>query len=177
MMGMPRKAYIDYIDNIEQEDYASLIGSVVDCKIDWQKRYAVMKLHTAAHLLCATLPYPINGCHISNSAVRMDFVTSVSFDKDAITQHLNALVNLSYDVQSFMMDSEELKKNQSMIRTINSMPPLENNQVRIVKIGDIDVQPCGGTHVKNTAEIGQLEGLKTKKVSASSRRISVGLSV
>lgn len=152
-----------------------LVGSMVQCRLDWERRYRIMKMHTAAHLMCAILPYAVNGCHITDGSARIDFVTNDAFDKEQIEQTLNALIASGCEVQSLKVSSNDVKNNTALVRTINSLPPLEDDQVRMVKIGDLDIQPCGGTHVKSISELGRICVIKTKKVSATCRRIVLGL--
>ena len=158
-------------------DRAALLNSSVTCKIDWDYRYNVMKMHSAAHLLCAILPSPVNGCQISDNAARLDFVTTDAFDKDLINGKLSQYIEDALEVSQDFITNSELAQNPQLVRTLNAAPPQNNDKVRLVKIGDIDIQPCGGTHVKNTMEIGKIEVGKTKKVSAECRRISVGFPV
>ncbi|UXN07007.1 alanyl-tRNA editing protein [Bartonella sp. HY761] len=155
-------------------DRGSLLNLPVICNIDWAYRYNIMKMHSAAHLLCAILPYPVNGCQISDTAARLDFVTTDAFDKDLINGKLSQYIEYALEISQDFITNNELAQNPQLVRTLNAAPPQNNDKVRLVKIADIDIQPCGGTHVNNTSEIGKIEVAKTKKVSAECRRLSVG---
>ena len=147
--------------------------------LDWDMRYKYMRTHTALHLLSVCLPFPVTGGQITSEKGRIDFDMPESPDKDEITARLNAMVEADYLVTFDKISQEELQKKPQLVKTMSVKPPQNTEFVRLVRIGDndkfIDLQPCGGTHVQSTAEIGKLFISKIEKKGRVNRRVSVVL--
>ncbi len=153
------------------------IGETVECTIDWDDRYAHMRVHTALHLLCATLPYPVTGGSISKGQGRLDFdIPDAGLDKDALSDELNKLISRELPVSISWITDDELRAQPELVRTMSVTPPLSAGKVRMIAVGDVDLQPCGGTHVANTREIGKVQVTKIEKKGAQNRRVRIVLS-
>jgi len=152
-----------------------IVGHHVQAEIEWGRRYRHMRLHTAAHLLCAVLPYPVDGCSITADYARLDFVTSDPIDRDRVDMQLAALVTGHTAVLIDSISDDALDVNPDFIRTMSVKPPRGSGQVRVVKISGVDVQPCGGTHVANTSEVGAVNVAKVEKKTARTRRVVLAL--
>lgn len=150
-------------------------GLRVTAAIDWGRRHRLMRLHTTTHLLCSLLPYPVNGCSITPEQARMDFDTSEPFDAAAIEAGLARLVAGAHAVGTQWISDEALDANPQLVRTMSVAPPRGSGRVRLLRIDGVDLQPCGGTHVASTAEIGGVRVLKIEKKGARARRIVVAL--
>lgn len=157
---------------IEADGFA--VGTQVQVQIDAAKRQAHRRFHTATHLLCALLPYPVDGCSITESYARLDFHTDAPFDKDAIEAGLHRLVAEAHPVRHRWISEAELDANPGLVRSMSVQPPRGLGRIRVIDVEGVDLQPCGGTHVGNTAEIGGLQVLKIEKKSAKTRRVVLG---
>lgn len=150
------------------------IGDEVHAEIDWAARYAHMRMHTALHLLCAIVPYPVTGGAIATDQGRLDFDMPQSADKSALTEKLQALIAASHPVEASWIEASTLAERPDLVRTANAAPPSEDGRIRVVAIGkdgSIDLQPCGGTHVASTNEIGPIEVVKIEKKGSRNRRM------
>ncbi|KWF01252.1 alanyl-tRNA editing protein [Burkholderia pseudomultivorans] len=155
-----------------QEALATLApGARVVATIDWTRRYRHMRLHTAAHLMCAVLPYPVDGCSVTADYVRLDFATSDAIDRDAVERRLAELVGGAHPVTTEWITDDEMAARPELVRTMSVKPPMGLGRVRLLRIEGVDLQPCGGTHVRNTSEIGALRVAKLEKKSARTRRL------
>ena len=154
-------------------------GTTVNQILDWNTRYKYMRTHTALHLLSVCLPFPVTGGQITFEKGRVDFDMPESPDKDQITDRLNAMVETDYAVSYDLISQEELRERPQLIKTMSVKPPQNVDFVRLVRIGNsnkiVDLQPCGGTHVKSTSEIGKLFVSKIEKKGRINRRVSVVL--
>ncbi|MGE0351218.1 alanyl-tRNA editing protein [Hydrogenophaga sp.] len=153
------------------------VGTEVGARIHWARRHRLMRFHTATHLLCHLIPVPVNGCSITPDYARMDLHMTDPLDKDELTQGLARLVAQSHPLTVGSITDEELDANPSLVKSMSVAPPRGSGAVRTIRIGDatlIDLQPCGGTHVANTAEIGRVVVTKIEKKSASTRRVVLG---
>lgn len=146
-------------------------GEQVHAQIDWNRRYRRMRLHTAAHMLCSVLPYMVDGCSITADYARLDFVTGDPLSRDHINTALVKLIEAQLPVLIDTMTDEALRANPELVRTMSVQPPMGTGKVRLVKIADVDLQPCGGTHVVNTREVGLLHVSKIEKKTARTRRV------
>ena len=154
------------------EDRAALaIGAAVRARIDVERRRAHMRFHTATHLLCALIPHPVDGCSITSEYARLDFHMTDALDKVAIEAGLEQLVAEAHPVLQRWITDAELDANPGLVRSMSVQPPRGSGRVRLLEIEGVDLQPCGGTHVANTAEIGALVVRKIEKKSASTRRV------
>jgi len=135
---------------------------------------AHMRFHTATHLLCALVPHPVDGCSITAAHARLDFHMSEALDKEALTAGLARLVAEARPVQLRWITDAELDASPGLVRSMSVQPPRGSGRVRLVEIEGVDLQPCGGTHVANTADIGVVVVTKIEKKSAMTRRVVLG---
>lgn len=149
-------------------------GQAVTAVIDWERRHRHMRLHTATHLLCALVPHPVDGCSITADYARLDFHMTDPLDKDALNEGLARLVAQAHPVSHSWITDEELDANPQLVRSMSVQPPRGTGRVRVLKIDGVDLQPCGGTHVANTAEVGAVVVTKIEKKSAKTRRVVLG---
>jgi misacylated tRNA(Ala) deacylase len=153
---------------------APAVGATVTLNLDWDKRYALMRMHTALHLLSVVLPYPVTGGSIGTDKGRLDFdMETPPEDLAAVEAALNALVDADHAVSTEWITDEEMLAKADLIKTMKVKPPMGQGRVRLVRIGDVDLQPCGGTHVARTSEIGKLALGKIEKKGKQNRRVSV----
>ncbi|MGZ2745575.1 alanyl-tRNA editing protein [Burkholderia stagnalis] len=150
-------------------------GARVLAEIDWTRRYRHMRLHTAAHLMCAVLPYPVDGCSVTADYVRLDFATAEPIDRDDVERRLAALIAGAHPVTTEWITDDEMAERPELVRTMSVQPPMGLGRVRLLRIDGVDLQPCGGTHVRNTSEIGGLRVAKLEKKSARTRRVVLEL--
>ena len=149
-------------------------GFALTARIDWARRHAHMRFHTATHLLCALVPHPVDGCSITAAYARLDFHMTEPLDKDELTMGIARLVAGARAVSHSWISDEELDANPGLVRSMSVQPPRGSGRVRVLKIDGVDLQPCGGTHVSNTAEIGSVVVTKIEKKSAKTRRVVLG---
>lgn len=149
-------------------------GQPVQAGIDWERRFAHMRFHTATHLLCALVPQPVDGCSITAGYARLDFHMNEPLDKEALTAGLARLVAEARPVTLRWITDAELDANPGLVRSMSVQPPRGSGRVRLVEIEGVDLQPCGGTHVTNTADIGTVVVTKIEKKSAMTRRVVLG---
>jgi misacylated tRNA(Ala) deacylase len=147
-------------------------GSEVVAEIDWDRRFRLMRMHTCLHLLCAVVPGAVTGGQVSGGRGRLDFdVPGSSLDKEAITTRLNALIAEALPVGPRWITDEELEARPELVRTMSVKPPRGMGRVRLMEIAGIDLQPCGGTHLRNTAEIGPVAVTKIENKGRQNRRV------
>ncbi len=155
-------------------------GDTVVARIDWERRHKLMRFHTATHLLCHLVPQPVDGCSITPEYARLDFHMTDPLDKDALTAGLARLVAEAHALEVGAISDAELDANPALVKSMSVQPPRGSGQVRTIRIGGaddgahIDYQPCGGTHVANTREIGAVVVSKIEKKSAHTRRVVLG---
>ena len=154
------------------DDRAALaVGATLRARIDVARRQAHRRFHTATHLLCALIPHPVDGCSITADYARLDFHMTDPLDKAALEAGLDRLVAEAHPVSHRWITDAELDANPGLVRSMSVQPPRGTGRVRLLEIEGVDLQPCGGTHVSNTAEIGALVVRKIEKKSASTRRV------
>ncbi|MNV40015.1 Alanine--tRNA ligase [compost metagenome] len=150
------------------------VGDRVTVAIDWPRRHRLMRLHTCLHLLGSLVPAPVTGCSISPDSARIDFdLPESTLEKTDLTDRLNALINTRADVDITGITPEELAAQPDLVRTVGAAPPAGTATIRIVEVPGVDRQPCGGTHVANTGEIGAVVITKIEKKSRTNRRVVV----
>ena len=154
------------------------VGSALRQSLDWDRRHLHMRIHTALHLLSVVIPLPVTGGQIGAGKGRLDFdMPEVPADVPAIEAALNALIARDLTISDAWITDDELLANPGLVKTMSVMPPMGQGRVRLVRIGDattqIDLQPCGGTHVARTAEIGRVEIGKIEKKGKQNRRVSL----
>ncbi|UIF85252.1 alanyl-tRNA editing protein [Cupriavidus sp. UYPR2.512] len=150
------------------------VGERVTVTIDWARRHKLMRLHTCLHLLGSLIPAPVTGCGISPESARVDFdLPESTLDKADLTERLNALIHASTAVRTTLITPQELAAQPELVRTIGAAPPAGTASIRIIEIPGVDRQPCGGTHVANTSEIGAVVVTRIEKKSRTNRRVVV----
>jgi len=152
-------------------------GQTVTATLDAARRQAHRRFHTATHLLCALVPHPVDGCSITAGYARLDFHMTEPLDKDALNAGLARLVAAAHPVRQRWITEAELDANPGLVRSMSVQPPRSGSgqgRVRLIDIEGVDLQPCGGTHVANTAEIGAVVVTKIEKKSAKTRRVVLG---
>lgn len=155
-------------------------GDVVTARIDWERRHKLMRFHTATHLLCHLVAQPVDGCSITPEHARLDFHMTEALDKEALMAGLARLVGAAHPLTVGAITDAELDANPLLVKSMSVQPPRGSGTVRTIRIGtsdggeSIDFQPCGGTHVANTAEIGAVVVTKIEKKSAHTRRVVLG---
>lgn len=151
-------------------------GLSVTAEIDWPRRHRLMRMHSALHLLCAVVKGDVTGGQVGDGKGRLDFnLPEGAPDKEAITAALNRLVLEDHRVGTRWITDEELAANPQLVRTMSVKPPMGGGRVRLLEIEAVDLQPCGGTHVRSTAEIGALEVTKIENKGRMNRRINLRL--
>ena len=154
------------------------VGAPLLQRIDWDRRHRHMRVHTALHLLSVVIPLPVTGGQIGAERGRLDFaMPEPPADVAALETALNALIGRDLSVTDDWITDAELMANPGLVKTMSVMPPMGQGRVRLVRIGDgaerVDLQPCGGTHVSRTAEIGRVEIGKIEKKGKQNRRVSL----
>jgi misacylated tRNA(Ala) deacylase len=173
-------ADIAHVPAAGQDDVLARLtpGSGVVARIDWERRHRLMRFHTTTHLLCHLVPQLVNGCSITPDAARLDFNMTDPLDKEALTAGIARLVAAGLSVEVGAITDEELDANPALVKSMSVQPPRGSGRIRTIRMGGtesgIDFQPCGGTHVANTAEIGGVVVTKIEKKSASTRRVVLG---
>ena len=153
------------------------IGNLIKGKIDWVKRYKFMRMHTALHILCSVVPMGVTGGQIGFEKSRLDFnADATSINKEDIQKKLNEITKINHQVEYEWITYEELEKKPELVRTMSVKPPRVTDKIRLVKIGNIDLQPCGGTHVNETNEIGSIIIGKIENKGKMNRRINISIS-
>lgn len=148
------------------------VGAPVRLTIDWDLRYARMRMHTALHLLSAVLPYPVTGGSVHEAESRLDFdIPEAGLDKDAISARLAEMVAANAEVRDRWITDAELEANPGLVKTMSVKPPMGTGRVRLVEIVGFDLQPCGGTHVRRTGEIGAVRVSQIEKKGRQNRRV------
>lgn len=156
------------------------VGAALRQRLDWDRRHRLMRVHTALHLLSVVIPLPVTGGQIGTDKGRLDFdMPETPTDVVALDAALNALIARDLAVTDDWITDAELLANPGLVKTMSVMPPMGQGRVRLVRIGDdtvqVDLQPCGGTHVARTAEIGRVEIGKIEKKGRQNRRVSITL--
>jgi len=149
-------------------------GDRVMARIDWARRHCLMRMHSCLHLLCAVVDGGVTGGSVSDIKGRLDFdLPDQTLDKLEITEKLNALIQANHSITSSWISDEALLAKPEMVRTMSVKPPMGQGRVRMIDINGIDLQPCGGTHVASTAEIGPVRVSKIEKKGRSNRRVNI----
>ena len=158
------------------------VGAEITARLDWDTRYRHMRVHTALHLLSVVIPLPVTGGSISAGKGRLDFdMPEAPQDKEALERALNDLIAGDHPVSTEWITDAELAANPDMVKTMTVKPPMGQGRVRLLRIGPsdsggaatIDLQPCGGTHVRSTAEIGSVRFGKIEKKGKQNRRVAI----
>ncbi len=151
-------------------------GATVVARIDWDRRYKRMRAHTALHLLSVVLPFPVTGGSVGDAEGRLDFDSGeAALDKGEVELRLNELIALDARVSLRWITDEELEANPALVKTMSVKPPTGTGRVRLVAIEGLDLQPCGGTHVARTGEIGRASVVQIEKKGRINRRVRIAL--
>jgi misacylated tRNA(Ala) deacylase len=149
-------------------------GTKVTVEIDWERRHRHMRMHTCLHLLSAVLPYPVTGGQVGADKGRLDFdIPEAILEKDELNQKLNQLIARDDAVSARWITDAELAAQPELVKTMAVKPPTGQGKVRLIEVAGLDVQPCGGTHVARTGEIGKVEVAKIEKKGRINRRVVV----
>ncbi len=157
-----------------EADWHLTAGDTVTLRLDWTRRHRLMRMHTALHLLSVAFPFAVTGGSVGEDKGRLDFdMPEVPEGLPEIESQLNAWIDADLPVTSEWISEEELDANPSMVKTMKVQPPRGQGRVRLIRIGDVDLQPCGGTHVRSTGEIGPVRLGKIEKKGKQNRRVSL----
>lgn len=151
------------------------VGDRVTAEINWDNRYRYMRMHSCMHVFCSILDYPVTGGNISLDKCRLDFDMPEKPDKQQLTDQLNRLINKNIELGTRWISDEEMQANMDLVKTMSVKPPMGAGKVRLVEIPGIDLQPCGGTHVKNTSEIGEVRVKKIENKGKQNKRVIIEL--
>ncbi len=156
-------------------DPASLpaAGDAVEAIVDWQRRYALMRMHTGLHLLGSVLRFGVTGGQVAVDRSRLDFDTQDEIDAARVTEALQSLVALNRPVSSQWITDAELDRQPQLVRTMSVQPPRGADRIRLLDIEGVDLQPCGGTHVRTTGEVGRLVVVKVENKGRHNKRVYV----
>ncbi len=177
-----QRAIVDtrYVDGeiahiLDEAAAAPPVGTAVRLAIDWDRRYRHMRMHTAMHLLGAVLRYGVTGGNISADKSRLDFDMEDAVDKETVATELSRLVAGDHAVSCRWISEEELDANPDLVRTMSVQPPRGKGAIRLLEIAGVDLQPCGGTHVRSTGEVGAVRIGKVEKKGRRNRRVNLHL--
>ncbi len=149
-------------------------GTVLTAEIDWARRHKLMRMHTCLHLLCAVIDAPVTGGQMSEQKGRLDFdLPELALDKSEIEERLNQLIARGAPTATRWISDADLAARPDLVRTMKVKPPSGQGRVRLLDVEDVDLQPCGGTHVKSTAEIGAVTVRKIENKGKHNRRVNI----
>lgn len=161
---------------MESADHGLGIGDRIRIAIDWDRRYRLMRMHTSMHLLGSLIPVPVTGGKVGVDKSRLDFdLGEHQVDKDDLTVRMNELVAAGHEVRFEKITDEELDENPGLVRTMSVQPPRGAGEIRMVRVLDVDYQPCGGTHVNNSREVGRVLISKIENKGKRNRRVHIVL--
>ncbi|WP_158907028.1 alanyl-tRNA editing protein [Burkholderia sp. L27(2015)] len=161
---------------LEGDIEALAVGLTVTGEVDWEVRYDNMKMHTCLHLLCSLIDAPVTGCSMGQGKGRLDFdLPEMTMSKDEITKSLNALIASQIEVETRLISPDHYDAALALVRNRYALPPRSTNSVKMIEVRGVDIQPCGGTHIRNTSEIGQVVCEKIDKKGRQNRRIVLRL--
>ena len=164
----------DSIKNIVENINGLSINQKITARINWDKRYKYMRMHSALHLMCASIPLGVTGGQIGYEKSRLDFNDpEKKINKDELQKKINELMKQDHEIIYEYIDSKILESKPELVRTMSVKPPKIDGKLRFVKIGNIDFQPCGGTHVKSTREIGEIKIGKIENKGKMNRRVNI----
>ena len=162
------------IKNIIENINGLSINQKITARINWDKRYKYMRMHSALHLMCASIPLGVTGGQIGYEKSRLDFNDpEKKINKDELQKKINELMKQDHEIIYEYIDSNILESKPELVRTMSVKPPKIEGKLRFVKIGNIDFQPCGGTHVKSTREIGEIKIGKIENKGKMNRRVNI----
>ena len=145
-------------------------------RINWDKRYKYMRMHSALHLMCASIPLGVTGGQIGYDKSRLDFNDpDKEIKKEELQERINTLTKEDHEITYEYIDSQILKSQPELVRTMSVKPPNIEGKLRFVKIGNVDFQPCGGTHVRSTKEVGKITIGKIENKGRMNRRVNISI--
>jgi misacylated tRNA(Ala) deacylase len=151
-------------------------GETLSLEIDWDRRYALMRLHTALHVMSCVVLAPVTGGNLSPDKGRLDFDIDMSLlEAGKIASETNALINRAVTTETVWITDAELDARPDLVKTMSVQPPRGTGRIRLLKIPGIDLQPCGGTHVRNIAEIGAIEVVRIRNEGKRNKRVEIAL--
>ena len=160
---------------LEEGSTCPAVGSRVSVVLDWERRYRHMRMHTAMHLLGSILRFGVTGGNISAQKSRLDFDMEDTVDKEAVQNAMDELVAAGHAVSCRWISEEELDAQPDLVRTMSVQPPRGKGKVRLLEIDGVDLQPCGGTHLRSTVEVGAVRIGKVEKKGRRNRRVNIHL--
>ena len=166
----------EYLHLIEPGSPYPALGEQVDLLIDWSRRHRFMRMHSCMHLLCSIIPAGVTGGSVQDGSARLDFDLPEPPDKRGIEAELNRLIEEDHRMRIQWISEEELERQPKLVRTMSVKPPTGSGRIRLIQFEGVDLQPCGGTHVASTAEIGPVRVKKIEKKGRKNRRITVEFS-
>ena len=158
---------------IEESANSLQIGETVNLVLDWERRHRLMRMHSCMHMLCVAVPCPVTGGSIRDGSGRLDFNLPDPPDKNDLENRLNEIIQGNHPMTLSWISDEEMDANPELIRTMSVKPPMGSGKVRLVQFGEADLQPCGGTHVANSSEIGPVVVESIKNKGKQNRRITI----
>lgn len=162
------------IHEFEADELAVGAGDNVRLELDWDRRFAHMRLHTCMHLLCSVLPYGVTGGGLTDQKARVDFAISGELpNKEELTDALNELIQKALPVTIEMLDDQILDEQPELVKTMSVQPPRGVGLLRMVRVQETDFQPCGGTHVTNTSEIGRVKVARVESKGKQNKRVQI----
>jgi misacylated tRNA(Ala) deacylase len=169
-----RQTIVHYL---EADDLSALhVGESAELKLDWQRRHRHMRMHTCMHLMCSLISAQATGGSVGETESRIDFdLQGQAVDKEYLTTAVNELISKDLPVTVGSISDEELEQNPGLVRTMSVQPPKGQGKVRTIRIEETDYQPCGGTHVHSTGEIGEVAIIKIKSKGKQNKRITLAL--
>src|SRR5579864_5694362 len=167
---------IDTVLHVPVSGSSPEFGEILTLEIDWQRRYALMRLHTALHVMSCVVIAPVTGGNISPDKARLDFDIDMSLlDAAKIERETNAIIARGIETQTIWITDEELDARPDLVKTMSVQPPRGTGRVRLLSIPGVDLQPCGGTHVRNIGEIGAIRVLKIRSEGKHNKRVEIAL--
>lgn len=163
----------EHMHMLETDSQLPSIGEQVELEIDWDRRYRLMRMHSCMHLLCAVVPAGVTGGSVQEWSARLDFDLPEPPDKSWIEEELNRLIKEDHKMEIQWISNVELEQQPELVRTMSVKPPTGGDKVRLIRFAGVDLQPCGGTHVASTAEIGPVKVRKIEKKGKRNRRIII----
>ena len=149
-------------------------GTKVTAEIDWERRHRMMRIHSCMHVLCSIIVGDVTGGQVGDGKGRLDFnLPDTQLDKDAITAELNRIIEEDHALTSLWITEDELNQTPELVRTMSVKPPMGAGRVRLMEIEGVDLQPCGGTHVRRTGEIGPVKVTKIENKGRQNRRVNI----
>jgi misacylated tRNA(Ala) deacylase len=152
------------------------VGETLALELDWTRRYALMRLHTALHVMSCVVVAPVTGGNIAPDKARLDFDIDMSLlDAARIASETNALIDRGIETETVWISDAELGARPELVKTMSVQPPRGTGRVRLLRIPGVDLQPCGGTHVRNIAEIGGIRVLRIRSEGKRNKRVEIAL--